>query len=168
MLLSSFKPINALKGKISAGISDALFRRILVVIQFTFSVILIAGTPVIGKQLNYIRTSQLGYDKDHVLAFNMINMSAHLDAIKDDLSKDPAILNVTNSSGSIVDYGGQTGDNFWDGKLIGETVMMSPMRIDTNFISFFQLQMAGGDNFSGSLADSTHFILNEAAVRQRV
>ena len=68
ILLSSFEPVKALKGKISASISNALFRKVLVVVQFTFSVILITGTIIIGNQLTYIQSKQLGYDKENVLS----------------------------------------------------------------------------------------------------
>src|SRR6266576_186847 len=63
LLLSSFEPLAALKGKISAGIGDVLFRKILVVTQFKFSIILIIGTIVITRQLDYIRSKNLGYDR---------------------------------------------------------------------------------------------------------
>ncbi len=165
LLLSSFQPLKALKGRITSGFSDALFRRVLVVVQFSFSVILIAGTLVIGKQLSYIRSMQLGYDKEHVLSFSLINMASHIAAVKADLLKEPDIKNITVASGSIVNYGGQTGNNSWDGKKEGETVMMSPIQIGNNFLSFFQLQLAEGSGFTGAVADSTHFILNEAAVK---
>jgi len=132
MLLSSFEPLKALKGKISAKISDAVFRKVLVIVQFSFSVILITGTIIIDKQLSYVRSMQLGYDKDHVVSFSMINMSKHLDAVKADLLKQPGILNMTSASANIVNYGGQTGNNSWEGKLPGETLMchMSTTRVN--------------------------------------
>ena len=111
LLLSSFEPIKALKGKIARGISNVLFRRILVVIQFSFSIILIAGTIIIGKQLQYIRSKQLGYDKENVLTMRMINMAAHPDAIKADMLKQPGVTGVTWASMDVINYGGQTGDN---------------------------------------------------------
>lgn len=165
LLLSSFKPVKALKGKISSGISNVLFRRILVVTQFSFSIILIAGTIIIGKQLQYIRSKQLGYDKENVLTMRMINMAPHLDAIKADLMKQPAVTAVTWSSMNVINYGGQTGNNSWDGKQNGETMMISPMNIQKDFIPFFKMQLIAGNNFSGSPADSMHFILNETAVK---
>ncbi|HVX26099.1 MAG TPA: ABC transporter permease [Parafilimonas sp.] len=164
ILLSSFEPIKALKGKISAGISSAMFRKILVVVQFTFSIVLITGTIVIGDQLRYIQSKQLGYDKENVLTMPMINMAPHLDAIRADLLKQPGVTNVTWSSGDIVAMGGQTGDNDWDGKQNGETVMLSPNNVDENFIPFFKMQLLEGKNFVGDISDSTHFILNETAV----
>jgi putative ABC transport system permease protein len=165
MLLSSFEPLKALKGKMSAKISDALFRKILVVVQFSFSVILITGTIIIGEQLSYVRSKQLGYDKDHVLSFNMINMNKHYDAVKADLIKQPGISNITSADVDIIDYGGQTGDNSWDGKQPGETLMLCPIGVDKDFIPFFKLKMTEGSAFTGAESDSTHFILNETAVK---
>jgi len=165
LLLSSFEPLKALKGKISARISDALFRKALVVIQFTFSIILITGTIIIGKQLSYIHSKQLGYNKENVLSFNMIHMSKHLDAVKADLLKAPGISNVTWSSSNIIRIGGQTGDNYWEGREKGETLMLSPMSVDKDFLSFFKMKLVKGEGFTGTVADSTHFILNETAVK---
>jgi putative ABC transport system permease protein len=164
-LLSSFQPIKALKGKLSARISNVAFRKILVVIQFAFSVILITGTIVIGNQLKYIRSKQLGYDKENVFSLRTINMGSHFDAVKADLLKQPGISNVTWASVNIINYGGQTGDNSWDGKENGETLMLSPMNVDKDFISFFKMQLLEGSGFTGTATDSMHFILNEAAVK---
>jgi putative ABC transport system permease protein len=61
--------------------------------------------------------------------------------------------------------GGQTGNNSWDGKEDGETLMLSPMAVAKDFIPFFKMQMEAGNNFTGAVADSTHFILNETAVK---
>ena len=164
ILLSSFEPVKALKGKMSAGISSALFRKILVVIQFSFSIVLITGTIVIGNQLKYIQSKQLGYDKENVVTMRMIHMAPHLDAIRADLLRQPGVENVTWADGNIIDIGGQTGDNDWDGKQNGETVMLSPINVDQRFIPFFKIQLIDGKNFVGDISDSTHFILNETAV----
>lgn len=165
LLLSSFEPAKALKGKISANFSNAAFRKVLVVVQFTFSIILITGTIVIGKQLQYINSKQLGYDKENVLSIRMIDMAGHLEAVKSDLLQQPAIKDVTFTNADIIDFGNQTGDNEWDGKQTGETVMLSPMNISKNFIPFFKMQLTEGNNFIGAVADSMHFILNETAVK---
>jgi putative ABC transport system permease protein len=165
MLLSSFEPVNALRGKISSGISMAVFRKALVIVQFTFSIILIIGTIIIVRQLKFMRTQQLGYDKENVFAFNMINMNKHADAVKSDLAHNTAISGITCSNADIIDNGMQTGDNWWEGKQNGETMMLSPWAADKNFIPFFKMQIVAGNNFTGEVADSTHFILNETAVR---
>lgn len=166
LLLSSFEPLKALKGKISNGIGDVLFRKMLVVVQFTFSVILIISTIVITSQLNYIRSKNLGYDKSHVFAFWMRDMKDHYDAVKAELLKQPGVEAVTRSSGNIVNNGGISGDNDWDGKATGQTFIVHPQGIDKDFISFFKIKMAAGRGFDGSVSDSAHYILNEAAIKE--
>lgn len=166
LLLSSFEPLKALKGKVSAGIGDVTFRKILVVTQFTFSVVLIIGTIVITNQLSFIRSKQLGYDKSHVLGFWMRDMAKHYDAVKAELLKQPGVLGVTRSNSNIVRLGGLTGDNDWDGKEANQTFIVHPMAIDKDFMSFFKMKLVQGAGFTGAVADSTHFILNEAAVKE--
>jgi putative ABC transport system permease protein len=166
VLLSSFEPLKALKGKVSVKLSDAVFRKVLVVTQFAFSIVLIAGTFIISRQLDYIRNKSLGYDKDHVLSFNMRNMARHYDAVKADLLSKPGVTAVTRAGSNIVNIGGQTGSNEWDGKAPGQTMMVRPLAMDKDFISFFKLDIKEGKGFTGAVADSMHFILNETAVLQ--
>jgi putative ABC transport system permease protein len=166
LLLSSFEPIKVLKGKISFGIGNALFRKILVVSQFAISVILIIATLVISNQLKYIRSKELGYDKSHVFSFVMPGASDHYETVRNELLKQPGITDVTRSNGNIVSLGNQTGDNYWEGKLPDQTFMVYPVSIDKNFIPFFKLKLVAGNNFSGAVTDSLHFILNETAVHE--
>ncbi|MEP7373252.1 MAG: ABC transporter permease [Chitinophagaceae bacterium] len=165
LLLSSFEPLKALKGKVSARISDAVFRKVLVVVQFTGSMILITGTIIIGNQMSYIHSKNLGYDKDHVLSCNLNEMNKHFDVVKAELMKQPGVIDVTAASVNIIRYGGHTGDNWWEGKETGETLMLSPMAVDKDFISFFKMQLQEGTGFTGSITDSIHFMLNETAVK---
>jgi putative ABC transport system permease protein len=165
ILLSSFEPLKALKGKISNKMNDVTFRRVLVVVQFTFSMALISGTFIISQQLKYIQSKNLGYDKENVIAFYMGGMSNHFDAVKNELLKQPDVKGVTRASANPINIGQQTGSNEWDGKQEGETMMMRPISIDENFIPFFKMKFAEGNNFTGAVSDSTHFILNETAVQ---
>lgn len=166
MLLSSFEPLKALKGKISAGIGDVMFRKILVVTQFTFSVILIAGTIVITCQLNYIRSKKLGYDKTNVFSFWMRDATPHYDAVKAELLKQPGILAVTRSNQNVVRFGGISGDNDWDGKAPNSTFIVHPIAVDKDLISFFNMQLVAGASFTGAVSDTGRYILNEAAVKE--
>ena len=166
LLLSSFEPLKALKGKISAGVGDALFRKILVITQFAFSVILIVGTMIITGQLNYIRSKNLGYDKTHVFSFWMRDIGTHYEAVKAELLKQPGILNVTRSNSNIVRIGGISGDNDWDGKAPNQTFIVHPIVIDKDFTSFFKMKMVQGSSFTGAINDTAHYILNETAVKE--
>lgn len=167
LLLSSFKPLKALKGKVSSSVGDASFRKILVVTQFSFSIMLIVGTIVITSQMKYIQSKELGYDKSHIFSFWMRGMGgSHYDAVKAELLKQPGILGVTRSDQNIVSIGGISGDNDWDGKLPGQTFIVHPLAVDKDFIPFFKMKMAAGTNFTGAVNDSSHLILNETAIKQ--
>ena len=166
LLLSSFDPLKALKSKVTTSVADALFRKILVVVQFSASMILIVGTLVISRQMNYIRSKELGYDKDHVLSFWMRDMTDRYDAVRAELLKQPGILGVTKADANIVDIGNITGNNDWDGKGANQTFIVHPMGIAKDFLSFFKMQLVAGVGFNGTKADSMHFILNEAAVKE--
>ena len=166
LLLSSFKPINALKGKISMGIGNVLFRKALVVTQFIFSVGLIIGTLVINAQLKFIREKDLGYDKSQVFWFGMRDMQKNYEAVRAELLNQPGIQGITSAGDNIVSIGNTTGDTDWDGKAVNQSFLIHPMSIDKNYFDLFKLKLAAGSSFSGAKADSAHFILNETAVRE--
>lgn len=166
MLLSSFDPLKALKSKMSISRGDARFRKLLVVVQFASSVVLIAGTFVIYRQLNFIRSKDLGYDKSHVLTFWMRDMGKAYDAAKGALLQQAGVQGVTAADNNIIELGGITGDNDWDGKAANQTFIVHPVAVDKDFLSFFKMTLMEGPGFTGTKADSNHFILNETAVRQ--
>jgi len=166
LLLSSFKPINALKGKLSLGVGNALFRKALVVCQFTFSIGLIIGTLVINRQLNYIQNKELGFDRSFVFSVPMRNMENQYQSVKGELMNQSGITGVTTGDASIVSVGNTTGDTNWDGKEKDRSFMIHPMGIDQDFVKFFKMKMDAGTSFTGVKTDSLHFILNETAVRK--
>jgi putative ABC transport system permease protein len=165
ILLSSFKPINALKGKIS-GIGNTTFRKVLVVCQFAFSIGLIIGTLVINRQLNFIKSEKLGYDREHVFSLQLHGMQDHYEAIKTELLRLPEIKGITSGNNSIVSSGSTTGDTDWDGKDPTQSMLISPFNIDKDFIKVFKVQFAAGRNFTGSKSDTANYILNETAIKQ--
>jgi ABC-type antimicrobial peptide transport system permease subunit len=168
IILSAFHPIDSLKGKISSGISTALFRKILVVFQFAVSVILIVSTLVISKQMHYVRNKNLGYDKSYVFTVQLPdNAVSHLDVIKNELSKQLGILNVAASDiYDMANLENATGDLDWVGKPANSQFIISQACIGKNFIPTMKMQLIAGGDFSGTPADSTHYILNETAVKK--
>lgn len=166
LLLSSFKPVDALKGKFSIGGSTTLFRKILVVSQFSMSIVLIISTLLIGEQLTYMREKELGYDKENVFAFGLRGeMDNKKDAIRAELSKQAGIQGVSFSNGFIVDLGSSTSDIEWQGKAKNEQVIASQISTDKAFMDVFKLQLKQGEWFTGTKADTNKFILNETAAK---
>ncbi|QJB36554.1 ABC transporter permease [Chitinophaga oryzae] len=166
LMLSAFEPLKALKGVLTGGIRDVAFRRVLVVGQFAISIGLITGTLIIGQQLHFMRTKNPGYDKEHVLMCWMPQGNAHYDAIRERMLREPEIKSMVRASGNIAMLGIQSGDTQWEGKEKGETVMVYPLSVEKDFIPFFKMQLMAGNNFSGTPADSGHYILNETAVKE--
>lgn len=165
LLLSKFDPIKVLTGRFALKNSSA--RKILVVLQFTVSIILITLTIVIGRQLDYIKHQNLGYEKDHIISIAMApKMSNHFDAVKSELLKNKDIDAVIRLGRDMIYGGGSTGDNDWDGKPSKSNLWFNITYSDQSALSFFQIKLTQGRNFTGSTADSTHFIINETAVRE--
>jgi putative ABC transport system permease protein len=165
-LLSSFNPVQSLKSKSSFGKGSTSFRRVLVVGQFAFSIGLIICTTIISRQLKFMLDSDLGFDKANVFTVQMDEMSKHYESAKTELLSNPAITTVSSGNGNIVARWGATLDIEWDGKDPNQTYFFHDMKVDNDFIPMFKMNMLEGANFTGSTADSAHFILNETAVHQ--
>lgn len=168
ILLSSFRPIQALRGKVNSTVGTDLFRKILVVFQFSISIILIISTIVISKQMEYIKEKNVGYDKSYVFTVPLPDkVVEHIDAVKDELRKSSGILNVSLSDVyDISNINSSTGDIEWTGKPESNQLIISQSSIDKDFIPTMKIQFLEGENFSGTPTDSTHFILNETAVQK--
>lgn len=166
LLLSSFKPINALKGKISLGVGNITFRKALVVTQFIFSIGLIIGTLIINSQLKYIRDKELGYDKSYVFDFIMRDMQKNFEAIRSQLLTQRGVIGIASGGDNINNVSNSTSDTEWDGKDPNMSFIIHPIYVDKYFLPFFKLKFAAGGPFAGIKSDSAHYILNETAVRE--
>ena len=164
--LSSFKPLEAMKGKLSGIGSKGSFRKVLVVVQFSFSIMLITSTIIISKQLKYIREKNLGYDKENVFSFWMRNINSHYDAAVAELLKQPGILGVTESGIDIISTYSGSQDVNWDGKRADQQSFgIFQMPVERNFLQVMGMQLVEGKGFTGSPADSANFIVNETAIK---
>ncbi|MCP4723877.1 MAG: FtsX-like permease family protein, partial [bacterium] len=115
LFLSAYQPISVMKGVTKRGrLRAAYFRRILVVTQFSLSVILIIGSIVIAKQLEYIKNKDMGFDKENLLLMRM--GTNQYESVKNDLLKDPAIINVTKTNAPLLWLGFETSGVTWEGK----------------------------------------------------
>ena len=166
LLLSSFKPVSALKGKISLGAGNATFRKTLIITQFIFSIGLIVCTLIINNQLKYIRKKELGYDKSYVFDFIMRDMRNNCEGIRSQLLSQKGVRGIASGSDNIISIANSTSETQWDGKDPNTSFIIHPTYIDKYFMPFFKLQFVAGENFTGIKSDSAHFILNETAVRQ--
>jgi putative ABC transport system permease protein len=117
LFLSSFNPVNALKYSSSTTVSAATLRKILVVSQFSLSILLIAGTIVVHKQLNYMRNKDLGYDKDYLVCMTWrTDLIKNWQTIAQKLQENPRIKAITLTNTLLDESESSTDDWTWQGK----------------------------------------------------
>lgn len=166
--LSKFKPVSVLKGKINAGFKKNILRSGLVVFQFFMSIILIIGTVVIYKQLNYIQTTNLGFNKDQVLIINGAGaLGNNAAAFKNELLTMPGVRSGTLSA--YLPVSSSRSDNSYSKDAVmdpNNALSMQTWVIDYDYIKTMGMHIIKGRNFSKDFgADSSGIILNETAAK---
>jgi ABC-type antimicrobial peptide transport system permease subunit len=141
-------------------------RRILVVIQFALTVILIICTGVVYSQLDYIRTKDLGFDKDNILTISMNEqIQKNYDVAKQELLQNPDIINVTSATSPPLNI---TNFNYvyWEGKSPEESVHFRWLKVSHDYFKTFNIKLAQGRTFSDKFSlDSLKYIVNETALK---
>src|SRR5690606_17487675 len=136
LLLSGFAPLQVMKGKMSSGNVAPLLRNTLVYFQFSISMVLIVATLVIGRQMNYMRQLDLGYDKSYVFSVPLPNDAVkHIDAVKAELRSQPGVVDVALSDiYDLTSVSNSTGDLEWPGKPANSLLLIAQSAIDKDFI----------------------------------
>ncbi len=173
LLLSSFKPLNVFRGNTVLKVKDSSFRKGLVVLQFTVSVILIAGTIVIYSQLQFIQHKNPGYNRSQVLSFmfpqtiERAKKESMMIAMKHDLLAESSIEKVATSNQPLVNLGSVcTECADWKGRDTSYNPKITQLSADIDFDKTMQLKMKEGEWFGESNNNGAHgFILNETAVK---
>ncbi len=169
LLLSSFRPVKVLKGRLGMDGSGSAFRRVLVVVQFAISICLIVGTSLVIEQLRFMKKSDLGFDKEQVVVIPVMdrNLIRSVGALKDEIAGGSGVIGVAASS--HVPGGISSGASFVpEGFAEGRAQMMNVQYIDDDYIGAMGMKIAAGRNFSKDFpADTSGTILvNEAAVKE--
>lgn len=168
VFLSSLKPVVVFKGLLKAGKLAVLFRRSLVVFQFTLGIALVVGTLVVHHQLNYIRSRDLGYNKENLITFHIIRkLRLQYPDFKNELKALPGVAQVTIANSSI-SFSDQSSDRMnWEGKDPNKNVLFHQFMVDHDFLKTFSMSLSAGRDFSDDLAsDSLAVIVNEEAIHQ--
>lgn len=166
--LSTFRPIQVLKGTIIGGGRKTFFRKTLVILQFSMSIILLICTLTVSKQLQYFQTRDLGFDKEALIYTRMGNQSKdEFDALRYEMLQHPSLINMTRTNANLLNLGFETSDVSWEGKSPEEKMTVQIRTVDEYYIDTFGMTMALGRFFSDEFrSDATHsYILNETAVR---
>jgi putative ABC transport system permease protein len=171
LYLASFRPSAILRGELTRGTGGTTLRKSLVVFQFAISIALIFSVTVISRQTRFMRTADLGYDRDNIICVPVErSVSTRWTDMKNDLLREKAILAATLSkrapAGRLLDAPG-----FWaevNGARVQNTVGMPHNRVEHDFFKTYGMDLVAGRDFSIDMptdaADA--FILNETAVKR--
>jgi putative ABC transport system permease protein len=168
--LSGFRPIEVLKGRWKIGSKNGgSLRSLLVIFQFTTSIMLIIGTLVIYRQLHFIQTQNLGYNKDQVIIINDAGtLKENLNAYKTELLKLPGVYNSTISNYLPAGGSSKTDQSFSKSSTMTSTngFDMQTWYVDDEYVNTLGMQILKGRNFyKSSVSDSNAVIINEACAR---
>lgn len=163
LFLSSLKPLNIIKGIIIKNPGNAGFRRVMVILQFSLSVLLIICTLVVGSQLRYLQNKSLGMNLKQIGHFKIRN-GVRSETLKADLAKNPDILSTTIEVPDVFDKDGTAAGFDWEGNKNGGAFYFSALYTDVDFLKTFQLEMKEGRFFSNDFpGDTTALVVNEKA-----
>ena len=168
LYLSSLKPLDIMKGIINKNPGNAKFRRVLVIFQFSLSILLIICTLIVRNQLYYMQNKKLGYNKENIgyFLFDTNPRDPKLETFKKELSSNPDIVSVTRAHYNPVNVDGtETGLN-WTGKKEGDDVLFYGLGADEDYARTFQLEIREGRFFSPEFStDNTAVVINEQAAK---
>lgn len=163
LYLSSLKPLNIIKGIINKNPGNAGFRRVMVILQFSLSVLLIICTLVVGSQLRYLQNKNLGLNLDQIGHFKVRN-GIRTESLKADLAKNPDILSTTIEVPDVFDKDGTAQSFDWVGNKASGEFYFSALYTDVDFAKTFQLEVKDGRFFSNDFpGDTTALVVNEKA-----
>ncbi|MCK8492689.1 ABC transporter permease [Spirosoma sp. RP8] len=168
LFLSSFRPITVLKGKLNVSFRSAGLRSGLVVFQFMMSIILIVGTIIVYRQLTYIRTKNLGFNRERVLKINdAYALNKQAETFRQEVLRLPGVVSGS-MSGYLPTPSDRSDQSFFPEGQVDQkkAVSMQKWLVDYDYVQTLGMQLTNGRNFSrGFGSDSSGIILNETAAK---
>ena len=166
--LSSFRPVQVLKGKIAQGLKSGAIRSTLVVFQFSISIIMIIGTAIVFDQLSYIQNKKVGYDKEQVIIVeDTWLLRDQANTFKNESARHASVISNTLTNFTVTgNY--SNSDLYFKSPAVAkdESQVIREAHVDHDYIGTLGIELLKGRNFSRSFgADTMAVLINEAAVR---
>ncbi len=170
--LSAIKPVAIIKGDTFSGKKNGRLRQVLVVLQFTLSMIIATAALFMFLQLRFLQMKDLGFEKENLLCISMSdNMKDKYYSLKRELLKEPDIQGVTAARSNPVRIGSNSGGADWEGKDPDKTVLIGLNTVDYDYLSTMKMELVSGRDFSvdfpSDMAKDTlgNFLINEEVAK---
>lgn len=170
--LSSFNPVAVLKGEAVSGKGNGRLRKVLVVIQFTMSILIGVVAIFMYMQLRFLQEKDLGFNKDNLICIPMPEgMKQKYYSLKNELLKETLIEGVTAARSNPVNLGSNSGGAWWEGKDPEKSILIGTNTVDYDYVKTLGMKLVSGRDFSkefvGDLGKDTtgNFLVNEETVK---
>lgn len=165
--ISGFKPAAVLKGEMKGSWGELWARKGLVVFQFALSIILIVSVLVVYKQIEYVQTRNLGYQKEHLIQFPIEGtLMENRETFLSEARRIPGVVSATSAGHTLIGRNNNTSGLQWEGKNPEDEILFENITSNYGLIETLGVEMAEGRTFSEAYgADSSKIIFNEAAIR---
>ena len=166
-IISAFRPAAVLKGQLDKAQKGVLLRKVLVIAQFSIAIFLIVGMIVVQRQLNYLQTKNLGYEKEQLLLVNMNKeLQEKYSTLKSELMNISEISSVTASHSRPTGFSNSSSNFSWDGKNPEDDLIFVYETVAHDYITTIGAELLEGRDFSVEHpADTANFIINESAAQ---
>jgi putative ABC transport system permease protein len=168
LYLSGFKPAAVLKGVVKGSVGELWARKGLVVFQFFLSVILIVSVLVIYKQIEFVQSKNLGYNKEHLIQLPREGKlkGDSYKAFITEVKRTPGVVDASSISHGLVGRNSNTSGLKWEGKDPDDDILFENMSADYGIFETLGLEFVDGRGFSEEMgADTSKIVFNEAAIR---
>jgi putative ABC transport system permease protein len=168
LYLSSFNPVKVLKGTFRVGRLASIPRKVLVVLQFSISIILIIGTTIVFREIQFAKDRPIGYNRNGLLALPILtgDIHNHFDAIKTELKNNGAIVSMAEAGSPTTSVWSTNAGFNWKGKDPNQAVEFPNTDVSYDYGRTVGWQFLEGRDFSREfLTDSSAFVMNEKAVQ---
>jgi ABC-type antimicrobial peptide transport system permease subunit len=168
LVLSAFQPIKVLKGRTADGAHGASLCKVLVVVQFGLSVLLLIGMAVAARQIDFMRSKKLGYDKEQLIYLPLRGeTNKNYAVLKERLLRNPKILGVTATHQPPTFIGSNGWGATWDGKDPNQRYLIGSAFVDFDYPETLKIEMAAGLTFNKkySMDNGKAFMVNEAVAK---
>ncbi len=165
-VLASFRPVSVFKPELSAGSSKSLLRSILVVLQFAVAIVILQGTIIVNRQLNFMQKKDLGFQKENVLVIHRSDaLRDRMDAFKQEIMQHANVLAAANST-HIPSTGGWNNVHWLEGMDLSHTILLMSQYASYGLGEALDLKLVEGRFHSREMpTDTFGIVINQAAVK---